>query len=54
MDPYERSQIADALIAEVYLKGDTIIKEGDIGDKFYIISEGEAAAFKKPDEDSKT
>ena len=54
MDPYERSQIADALISEVYLKGDIIIKEGDIGDKFYIITEGEAAAYKKPDEDSKT
>lgn len=54
MDPYERSQIADALISEVYLKGDSIIKEGDIGDKFYIISEGEAAAYKKPEEDSKT
>jgi CRP-like cAMP-binding protein len=42
------------LISEEYLKGDTIIKEGDIGDKFYIISEGEAAAYKKSVEDSKT
>ena len=54
MDPYERSQISDALISEVYLKGDSIIKEGDIGDKFYLISEGEAAAYKKPEEESKT
>lgn len=54
MDPYERSQISDALISQVYLKGDTIIKQGEIGDKFFIISDGEASAFKRPDEESKT
>ena len=54
MDPYERSQISDALISQVYLKGDTIIRQGDIGDKFFIISDGEASAFKRPDEESKT
>lgn len=46
MDPYERSQIADALQAETFAKGDHIIKEGDIGDKFYMIIEGEAVAMK--------
>ena len=46
MDPYERSQIADALEAHQFVKGDTIIKEGDIGDRFYLIVEGEAAALK--------
>ena len=53
MDPYERSQISDALISLVYNKGDSIIKQGDIGDKFFIISEGEASAYKRVDEDSK-
>jgi cAMP-dependent protein kinase regulator len=47
MDPYERSQVADALLAESFVKGDVIIKEGDIGDKFYMIIEGEAIAMKK-------
>ena len=46
MDPYERSQIADALEAHQFVKGDTIIKEGEIGDRFYLIVEGEAAALK--------
>ena len=46
MDPYERSKLADALKEEKFSKGDYIIKEGDIGDKFYLISEGEAIATK--------
>lgn len=52
MDPYERQKIADALKEEKYKKGDYVIKEGDIGDKFFMISEGEAVATKvlKPGE----
>ena len=46
MDPYERSKIADALREERYKKGETVIREGDIGDKFYLISEGESIATK--------
>lgn len=46
MDPYERSKIADALKEEKFSKGQFVIKEGDIGDKFFIISEGEASATK--------
>jgi CRP-like cAMP-binding protein len=46
MDPYERSKLGDALKEERYKKGDFIIQEGQIGDKFYIISEGEAVATK--------
>lgn len=49
MDPYERSQVADALKPETFAKGDYIIKEGDIGDKFYLINEGEAIAIKGSD-----
>lgn len=47
MDPYERSKIADALREEKFKKGDFVIKEGEIGDKFYLISEGEAIATKE-------
>jgi cAMP-dependent protein kinase regulator len=46
MDPYERSKIADALKEEKYKKGEFVISEGDIGDKFFIISEGDAIATK--------
>ena len=47
MDPYERSKLGDALIDEKFTKDQYIIREGDSGDKFYIISEGTAIATKK-------
>lgn len=46
MDPYERSKIADALKEEKFKKGEYVINEGHIGDKFYLIIEGEAVATK--------
>jgi len=46
MDAYERSQLADALISETYESGKTIVNQGDSGDTFYIIEEGDAAATK--------
>jgi len=46
MDPYERSKLGDALKEQKHVKGDFIIKEGELGDKFFIIAEGEAIATK--------
>ncbi|RDW61084.1 cAMP-dependent protein kinase regulatory subunit [Coleophoma cylindrospora] len=46
LDPYERSKIADALEAQKFPPGTTIIKEGDAGDAFYLLESGEAEAFK--------
>jgi len=46
MDHYERSKLADAIKEEKYKVGDYVIKEGDDGDTFYIIIEGEAVATK--------
>jgi len=46
MDAYERSQLADALKPETVPDGGSICKEGDVGNKFYIIEEGEAVASK--------
>ncbi len=46
MDPYERSRLGDALKEEKFKKGEYVIEEGHIGDKFYFISEGEAVATK--------
>merc|ERR1719436_603954 len=47
IDSYEMMTIADALKVESYEKaGDQIIQQGDAGDKFYIILEGECEAKK--------
>jgi cAMP-dependent protein kinase regulator len=43
---YERSQIADAIGEEQFKPGELVINQGDIGDVFYMISEGEAVAKK--------
>jgi cAMP-dependent protein kinase regulator len=43
---YERSQITDAIKEEHYKPGEKIISEGETGDVFYMISEGEAVATK--------
>ncbi|WPH01488.1 Hypothetical protein R9X50_00433400 [Acrodontium crateriforme] len=47
LTPYERSKIADALETIKYPAGSTIIKEGDVGDKFYILESGSAEALKR-------
>ena len=46
IDHYELGQICDAVHSEKANKGDYIIKQGDKGDKFYILDEGEAYAAK--------
>jgi cAMP-dependent protein kinase regulator len=42
MDNYERSKLADAFREEHFKHGDVIIKEGEEGNTFYIVAEGEA------------
>jgi len=46
MTAYERSQLADALKPESVTDGGAICKQGDVGNKFYIIEDGEAVATK--------
>eukprot|EP00923_Selenidium_pygospionis_P039369 GHVN01068487.1.p1 GENE.GHVN01068487.1~~GHVN01068487.1.p1 ORF type:complete len:416 (-),score=51.96 GHVN01068487.1:189-1436(-) len=46
MDPYERSKVADALRCESYKDGEFILKQGEVGDKFYLLETGEAVATK--------
>jgi len=53
MDPYELSQVADALSVIKYNKEEYIIKQDDPGDNFYLILEGEAYATKSFKEGSK-
>mmetsp|Transcript_124544 Transcript_124544/g.186053 ORF Transcript_124544/g.186053 Transcript_124544/m.186053 type:complete len:121 (+) Transcript_124544:889-1251(+) len=46
MDPYERSKIADALKSYKFKKGDYVVREGEHGDSFFFIEDGEAIATK--------
>ena len=46
IDNYELGQICDAVNSAKAKKGDYIIKQGEKGDKFYILDEGEAYAAK--------
>jgi len=45
LTPYERSKIADALETKKYPPGTEIIREGDIGEAFYILESGEAQVY---------
>lgn len=49
IDAYERSQVADCLKAETFEKGNTIVKQDEPGDKFYIVEEGSLQALKNID-----
>lgn len=44
---YERSKIADALDTRKFAPGETIIKEGDPGEAFFILESGEAEVYKR-------
>jgi cAMP-dependent protein kinase regulator len=46
MDLYERSQLADAIKEATFEPNDYVIKQGDNGDTFFLIIEGEAVATK--------
>jgi cAMP-dependent protein kinase regulator len=46
MDPYERSKLGDAVKEEHFNKDHMIIREGDEGNVFYIITEGQAHCTK--------
>lgn len=41
LEPYERHKIADALESVTYNDGDVVIRQGDVGDMFYLIESGE-------------
>ncbi|KAJ1541720.1 hypothetical protein HK405_010479 [Cladochytrium tenue] len=43
LEPYERHKIADALESVVFNDGDVVIRQGDVGDSFYLIEAGDAA-----------
>ena len=49
LDNYDIGQICDALNSEEVKSGTVIIKEGEQGNKFYILNKGEASAYKNID-----
>ena len=46
LEPYERDRLSDAFKTATFEAEETIIREGDWGDVFYILEEGEAIATK--------
>ncbi|KAI8080921.1 cAMP dependent protein kinase regulatory subunit [Thamnidium elegans] len=46
LETYERHKIADALEPVQFDDNDVVIKEGDVGDNFYLIESGEAKFYK--------
>jgi len=50
LEPYERHKIADALESVTYNDGEIVIKQGDVGENFYLIESGEAAVFQEDDQ----
>lgn len=52
LSPEERSKIADALVSWTVEDGEIVIEEGQMGDAFFFIEEGEAIVTKKMKEDN--
>lgn len=46
LEPEERSKIADALVSTVYKDGEAVVRQGEPGDTFYFVEEGEASVTK--------
>lgn len=46
LSPYELSKLADALSTAVFQAGETVVREGETGEEFYLIEEGEALVTK--------
>ena len=44
LDPYDRSSMADCLLESTHVDGEAIIRQGDAGDAFYLLLEGDAVA----------
>lgn len=51
---YERQKLTDCMQTETFKKDDIIIKQGDMGDKFYFVEEGTCIATKGEGESENT
>lgn len=45
LDPYDRSAMADCLVPVAFADGETVIRQGDQGDAFFLVLEGAAVAL---------
>ncbi|KAH9951849.1 protein kinase A regulatory subunit [Amylocystis lapponica] len=52
LEPEERSKIADALVSRLYVDGDAVVRQGEMGDTFFFVEEGEAVVTKTISGDS--
>ncbi|KAK0202718.1 cyclic nucleotide-binding-like protein [Desarmillaria ectypa] len=52
LDATERSKIADALVSKVYADGEVVVRQGEMGDTFFFIEEGEAVVTKSQEGDN--
>jgi len=46
MEPSERSRIVDCLKIARFKQGDIVVRQGDAGDRFFVVEEGELVATK--------
>jgi cAMP-dependent protein kinase regulator len=45
--PEERSKIADSLTSRTFADGEAVVREGDMGDTFFIVEEGDGVVTKR-------
>lgn len=45
LNPWEKAKIADALETETFETGEVVIRQGDVGEYFYLVESGEAEAI---------
>ncbi|KAJ1728160.1 hypothetical protein LPJ72_005600 [Coemansia sp. Benny D160-2] len=50
LEPYERQKIADALESVAYEDSETIVRQGDPGDDFFLIETGSVRVYKADDD----
>lgn len=46
LSPTERSKIADALVSQAHEDGAAVVRQGEMGDTFFFVEEGEAEVTK--------
>ncbi|PCH41305.1 protein kinase A regulatory subunit [Wolfiporia cocos MD-104 SS10] len=46
LEAEERSKVADALVSRVYADGEAVVRQGEMGDTFFFVEEGEAVVTK--------
>jgi len=45
LNHWEKAKIADSLETETFLNGEVVIRQGDVGEYFYLVESGEAQAI---------